>query len=72
MSYSTFFMISLERMRQLEPRLEKMSDTELTKLRDMLYSLGTMAVDSFMTDKSGSKNPVRVSRRPDGDMQQLW
>ena len=53
-------MISIEELRKIDPEMENLSDEELTKVREMLYSLGQLAFDSWLEDNDGSKNPVGV------------
>lgn len=62
-------MISLEYLREIEPGLRNMSDAELIKVRNMLYSLGQLTLDCWGEKKSGSKNPFGVGGLPNGDMQ---
>jgi hypothetical protein len=47
-------MISLDEMKRIDPRLAKYSDEELSKIRTLLYSLGQLAVESFLDSHSGS------------------
>jgi hypothetical protein len=47
-------MISIEECRKIDPRLEALSDEQVTKIRDMLYQLGQLAFDTWI-ENSGSK-----------------
>lgn len=53
-------MISLNELRKIDPRLEKIPDEELIKIRHSLYSLGQLALEAFIEQKTGSKLPLRV------------
>lgn len=47
-------MISIEECRKLDPRLEKLSDEAVSKIRDSLYELGQLAFDTFMEEKGSN------------------
>lgn len=47
-------MISIADCRKLDPRLEKMSDEEVTKIRDSLYELGQLAFDTWLEEKGSN------------------
>ena len=47
-------MISIEECRKLDPRLEKMSDEEVRKIRDSLYELGQLAFDTWLEEKGSN------------------
>ena len=53
-------MITLDELRQIEPALKNTSDEELTKIRNLLYGQAQLAIECWLEDKSGSKNPPRV------------
>jgi hypothetical protein len=55
-------MLTLEQCRQIDPELKKLSDEELTKVREALYKLGQIIFDDWITEKRGSKYPVGDSR----------
>ncbi len=61
-------MITLKQLREIEPLLEKVSDEELTIIRDLLYKQGQLAFECWLEEQTGSKNPVRVHGLPDIDM----
>ena len=61
-------MISFEELRKIEPALQKVSDEELTIIRNLLYAHGQLAFECWLEDQSGSKNPLRVDGLPDIDM----
>jgi len=64
-------MISLEKLRELEPELAKVSDEELVKIRNLLYSLAELALESYVESKRGSKNILGVSGLGDTSMEEL-
>jgi hypothetical protein len=47
-------MISLDQLKKIDPKLSKYSDEELTKIRALLYSLGQLAIESFLESKKSS------------------
>lgn len=49
-------MISLEQCRKIDPKLDNLSDEKLTHIRDLLYEFGYLAMETYIEDKSGSKN----------------
>ncbi len=53
-------MISLEELRKTDHRLKNIPDKELIKIRRSLYSLGQLALESFIEKKTSSKYPIRV------------
>lgn len=64
-------MISLEKLREIEPALEKVSDEELIVIRNLLYAQGQLAFEMWLEGQrgqSGSKYPVRVDGLPNIDM----
>ncbi len=61
-------MISFEELRKIEPALEKVSDEELTIIRNLLYAQGQLAFECWLEEQTGSKNPRRVHGLPDIDM----
>lgn len=63
-------MISLERLREIDPRFREVTDEELIKIRYSLYILGQLALESFIEKKTGSKYPIRVYGLEDEDMQE--
>jgi hypothetical protein len=50
-------MISLSRLRQLEPKLKHASDQDVALIRAKLYELGHIAMDSYQ-EHHDSKFPV--------------
>lgn len=44
-------MMSLERMRELEPSLSSKSDEEVAEIREALYELAELALDSYFEKK---------------------
>lgn len=51
-------MITLEQCRKIEPDLEKLSDEEVTKIRNLMYGLGQLIYETWDEERSGSKNPL--------------
>ena len=51
-------MISLEQCRKIEPDLEKLSDEEVTKIRNLMYGLGQLIYETWDEERSGSKFPL--------------
>ena len=58
-------MISLDRMRELEPSLKNASDEEVAEIRERLYGLAQLAYERWI-DENGSKIPVGL-RKDDED-----
>ena len=46
--------MSLERLRQLEPKLRNYSDEEVTRIREKIYELAQLSYDSYR-EQSDSK-----------------
>jgi hypothetical protein len=59
-------MLTPEQCRQIDPKLNKLSDEELTRVRDALYKLGQIIFDDWLTEAYGSKYPVGGLRNSDG------
>ena len=51
-------MLSIEQLKRIEPELTKLSEEELSELRETLYRMAQFAFDVWWHRKSGSKNPV--------------
>lgn len=60
-------MLTLEQCRQLDPELNKLSDEELTRIRDALYKLGQIIFDDWISERHGSNYPVGVLRNFEGE-----
>jgi len=60
-------MLTLEECRHLDPTLKKLSDEELTKVRDALYELGRIIFDDWRSTNFGSNYPVGVLRNFDAE-----
>ena len=54
-------MISLDRIRELEPKLKDASDEEVAIIRDYLYGLGQLLYETW-EDEQGSKIPVGLEK----------
>jgi len=61
-------MISLERLKEIDPKLQGKSDEELTKIRNLLYGLGQLTLETYLERKSGSNFPVGVYGLNNEDM----
>lgn len=53
-------MISLDRLREIEPKLKNASDEEVALIREKLYEIGQLAMESYV-DECGSKFPVGLT-----------
>ena len=54
-------MISLDRIRELEPTLKDAPDEVVAQIREQLYALGQLAFDSWV-EENGSKIPVGLKK----------
>lgn len=54
-------MISLDRIRELEPKLKDASDEEVAIIRDYLYGLGQLLYETW-EDERDSKIPVGLEK----------
>ena len=52
------FMLSLAKMRKIDPSLKDVPDAELEQIRDALSQYAQLAFEVYWTKKSGSKCPV--------------
>ncbi len=52
-------MLTLEKMREIDPGLGHLNDTELEQVRSALYDAAQLAFDVYWGKKHGSKYPVR-------------
>jgi hypothetical protein len=59
-------MLTPKQCRQIDPELNRLSDEELTRVRDALYKLGQIIFDDWLTDRCGSKYPVGDLRNSEG------
>ncbi len=57
-------MISLDRIRELEPKLKNASDEEVAIIREYLYGLGQLFYETWV-DERGSKIPVGLEKLDD-------
>lgn len=48
-------MLSLEKIREIEPDLKDMPDDKLEDLRNQLYTLAELALDTYFDDKKEEK-----------------
>lgn len=48
-------MLSLEKLREIEPGLKDISDKELEKIRDQLYGIANLALETYFDDKKENK-----------------
>lgn len=51
-------MLSVERMRQIDPAFSDLSDSEVEEIRAALYESAQLAFDVYWTRKYGSKYPL--------------
>lgn len=51
-------MLTLQKIRQIDPKLANKSDAELEDLRLALYNTAQLSFDIWWAQKQGSKNPV--------------
>lgn len=61
-------MISIEKLREIDPSLQKISDEELTVIRNLLYAQGQLIFEMWLEKQTGSKNPVGVHGLPEINM----
>lgn len=57
-------MITLNRVRELVPRLKDAPDEEVAMIREKLYGLAELAFESYL-DECGSKIPVGLKNSDD-------
>lgn len=53
-------MLTLEQCRKIDPATASLSDEELLQLRDDYAEIAQLAFESWMEERSGSKNHVKV------------
>ncbi len=58
-------MISLDRIRELEPKLKDASDEDVALIREYLYGLGQLFYETWVDDQ-GSKIPVGLNELDEG------
>ena len=61
-------MISFEELKRIEPKLQGKTEAELIKIRNLLYGLGQLSLETYLERKSGSKYPIRVDGLNSNDM----
>lgn len=44
-------MLNLEEIRKIDPKFREITDEELVKIRDLLYGLANLAMDSYIDTK---------------------
>lgn len=49
-------MLSFERLRKVEPALQKIPDVQLERIRHLLYLEAQLALECFLEQDAGSKN----------------
>ena len=49
-AYLSLTMISLKRIRELEPKLNNLSDKEVADIRERIYEMAQLAYDSYKED----------------------
>ena len=58
--YLLLIMLSLNRIRELEPKLRTLSDEEVVVIRDRIYEMAQLAYDSYKEQKD-SNFPVGLT-----------
>jgi hypothetical protein len=53
-------MISIERLKEIDPKLQGKSDEEIIEIRNLLYGLGKLTLETYFESKGSSKFPLRV------------
>lgn len=51
-------MISLEKLKQIEPALVDIPDEQLLKIRRLLYQYAIFVLEEYLEKTTGSKNPL--------------
>ncbi len=51
-------MLTLEKLRKIDPTFADMSDEELEPIRAELYALGEISFDTWRQETGGFKNPL--------------
>ena len=59
-------MISLDQLRELEPKLKNASDKEVSAIREKLYGMAQLAYERWM-DENGSKFPLGLTDGDEGE-----
>lgn len=63
MRKSTTYVLSLEKLREIDPNLLEISDDELVKIKNKFYELGRLIFDDWLENGGGSKYPTRVLQK---------
>ncbi len=58
-------MISLEKIRQIDPETKHLTDEELEKVRDSFYEFGQLVFEDWCAQKFGPKSPIGLLTRKD-------
>jgi hypothetical protein len=58
-----FKMISIEKLKKIDPKLAHLSDDEILEIRSSLYDLGGLMFEDWLENGDGSKYPVRFLQR---------
>jgi hypothetical protein len=56
-------MLSIEKLRKIDPALAHLTDDEIIEIRDTLYDLGQLIFDDWLENDAVSKYPVGVLQR---------
>ena len=51
-------MINIEELKRIDPKLQGKSDKEIIEIRNLLYGLAKLTLETYFEEKSGSKLPV--------------
>jgi hypothetical protein len=61
-------MISIERLKEIEPTLAKLTDGEIRKIRRLLYQYAVLVLEIYLEKTTGSKLPVGSLEFEEDDM----
>lgn len=51
-------MISLEKLRKIDPETKHLADKEIESIRQEFYAFGQLVFEEWCDEKFGSKNPI--------------
>ncbi len=61
-------MISIEKLREAEPAFNNITDEEVERIRELLYKFAKLALEIYIENREGSKNPLGSHGLPVIDM----
>lgn len=56
-------MLSIEKLRKIDPNLNELAEEEAVKVRDKYYELGRLIFEDWLDNVGGSKYPVGVLQK---------